>query len=84
MRPINFALLTLSFLLTACSTTVPVDEEVVANSPTHPKVSQRPVYKENKKDEKSSLMMCKHSCQLGIWQNCRVKNGKFFTVYFDF
>jgi len=51
MRPINFTLLILSFLLTACNTTVPVDEEVVANTPTHPKVSQRPVYKESKKEK---------------------------------
>ncbi len=36
-------------LITACSNTPPIDEQVIENSPTHPKVSQRAV---SQKDQK--------------------------------
>jgi len=35
------------WVLASCSNTPPIDEQVIENSPTHPKVSQRPVSKIN-------------------------------------
>jgi flagellar L-ring protein precursor FlgH len=45
MFRLNSLFIIMLCLTTACSNTPPVDEQVVANSPTHPKVSQRPVVK---------------------------------------
>ncbi len=42
MNRSSFLLINLLCLITACSNTPPIDEQVVANSPTHPKVTQRP------------------------------------------
>jgi len=47
----KFPLLFLFCLLTACSNTQPVDEQVVANSPTNPKVKQRPMAEYSKEVE---------------------------------
>jgi len=43
MRHINSILVVVCCFLTACSNTVPVDEQIVVDSPTNPKVSQRAV-----------------------------------------
>lgn len=47
MNRSNFLLVNIIFLVAACSSNPPIDEQVVANSPTHPKVTQRPA-QENK------------------------------------
>jgi hypothetical protein len=49
MCRLSLPLFILFFLLTACSNTLTVDEEVVASSPTNPKVSQQAVSTDNKK-----------------------------------
>lgn len=43
MSRLNFPFYIILCLISACSNNPPVDEQVVANSPTNPKVSQRPV-----------------------------------------
>jgi len=43
MRHINSTLVVICCFLTACSNTAPVDEQIVVDSPTNPKVSQRAV-----------------------------------------
>jgi flagellar L-ring protein precursor FlgH len=43
MHRLNYSLLFVCCLITGCSNTTSVDEQVVTDSPTNPKVSQRPV-----------------------------------------
>lgn len=49
MRRLHSPLFIIFFLISACSNTPPLDEQVVANSPTNPKVSQRPANLQDKK-----------------------------------
>ncbi len=79
MCRLTLLLFILFFLLTACSNTLTVDEEVVASSPTNPKVSQQAVSTDNKKispgDPKFSPI------RRSLVENIQLPSGSLFNSH---
>jgi flagellar L-ring protein precursor FlgH len=78
MCRLNFTLLII-FLITACSNTPPIDEQVILNSSTNPKVNQRPVTENNKKIEPGNPRFA--PIRANLVENIQRPSGSLFNPY---